>query len=126
MTLDWSKGEGWLRDSWAARSRLALLADYDLPRGRPLVAVLRDADCHSFRWPAHVALGRDAESLARAAGQLAGTEKFLKAQNDAGQLQASAKADVLRTQHRQLRERIDRLIVDNDRYRRARQSWAAA
>ena len=64
--------------------------------------------------------------LTRAAGQLAGTEKFLKAQNDAGQLQASAKADVLRTQHRQLRERIDRLIVDNDRYRRARQSWAAA
>ncbi|WP_208545905.1 hypothetical protein [Paraburkholderia steynii] len=69
-----------------------------------------------------MALGRDAESLARAAGQLAGTEKFLKAQNDAGQPQASAKADVPRTQHQQLRERIDRLIVDNDRYRRARQS----
>ncbi|AXF05708.1 hypothetical protein [Paraburkholderia hospita] len=103
-----------------------IAADYDLPRGRALVAVLRDADCHSFQWPAHVALSRDAESLARAAGQRAGTEKFLKAQNDAGQLQASAKADVLRTQHRQLRERIDRLIVDNDRYRRARQSWAEA
>jgi hypothetical protein len=31
----------------------------------------------------------------------------------------SAEAEALRTQNRQLRERIDHLIVDNDRYRRA-------
>src|SRR5262249_28901038 len=36
------------------------------------------------------ASGRDAVSLARAADHLAGTEKFLKAQNDAVRLQASA------------------------------------
>ncbi|BCZ85370.1 hypothetical protein PTKU64_90450 (plasmid) [Paraburkholderia terrae] len=65
------------------------------------------------------ASGRDAELLARAAGQLAGTEKFLKAQNDAVQMQVSAEAEALRTQNLQLRERIDHLIVDNDRYRRA-------
>ncbi|BFG80445.1 hypothetical protein PTKU46_84790 [Paraburkholderia terrae] len=64
------------------------------------------------------ASGRDAELLTRAAGQLAGTEKFLKTQNDAVRVQASAEAEALRTQNRQLRERIDRLIVDNDRYRR--------
>jgi hypothetical protein len=70
------------------------------------------------------ASGRDAESLARAAGQLAGTEKFLKAQNDAVQMQVSAEAEALRTQNLQLRERIDHLIVDNDRYRRSdRQAW---
>ncbi|CAN7731696.1 hypothetical protein LJR267_009253 [Paraburkholderia hospita] len=65
------------------------------------------------------ASGRDAESLARAAGRLALTEKFLKAQNDAVRLQVSAEAEALRTQNRQLRERIDHLIVDNDQYRRA-------
>ncbi|MHB9841821.1 hypothetical protein Q8F57_044325 [Paraburkholderia terrae] len=65
------------------------------------------------------ASGRDAELLARAAGQLAGTEKFLKAQNDAVRVQASAEAEALRTQNLQLRERIDHLIVDNDRYQRA-------
>jgi hypothetical protein len=58
------------------------------------------------------ASGRDAESLARAAGQLAGTEKFLKAQNDAVQMQVSAEAEALRTQNLQLRERIDHLIVE--------------
>jgi hypothetical protein len=65
------------------------------------------------------ASGRDAELLARAAGQLAGTENFLKAQNDTVRLQVSAEAEALRTQNRQLRERIDHLIVDNDQYRRA-------
>jgi hypothetical protein len=65
------------------------------------------------------ASGRDAESLARAAGQLAGAEKFLKAQNDAVRQQASAEADALRTQNRQLRERIDHLLLDNDQYQRA-------
>jgi hypothetical protein len=65
------------------------------------------------------ASGRDAVSLARAADHLAGTEKFLKAQNDAVRLQASAEAESLRTQNRQLRERIDHLLVDNDQYRRA-------
>ena len=65
------------------------------------------------------ASGRDVKSLARTAGQLAGTEKFLKAQNDAVRLQASAEADALRTQNRQLRERVDQLVLDNDQYRRA-------
>ncbi|BEU28416.1 hypothetical protein [Paraburkholderia sp. 22B1P] len=65
------------------------------------------------------ASGRDAVSLARAAGQLTRTEKFLKAQNDALRPQVSAEAEALRTQNRQLRERIDHLIVDNDQYRRA-------
>ena len=65
------------------------------------------------------ASGRDAESLARAAGQLAGTEKFLKAQNDAVRLQTSADVDALRTENRQLRERIDLLMLDNDQSRRA-------
>jgi hypothetical protein len=65
------------------------------------------------------ASGRDAESLARAAGQLTRTERYLKAQNDALRLQVSAEAEALRTQNRQLRERIGHLIVDNDRYRRA-------
>jgi hypothetical protein len=65
------------------------------------------------------ASGRDSGALARAAEQLAGTEKFLKAQNDAVRLQAASEANALRTQNRQLRERIDHLLVDNDQYRRA-------
>ncbi|MEM5433733.1 hypothetical protein [Paraburkholderia diazotrophica] len=56
--------------------------------------------------------------LPRAADRLAATEKFLKAQNNAVRLQASAEADALRTQNQQLRECIDHLLVDNDRYRR--------
>jgi hypothetical protein len=64
------------------------------------------------------ASGRDVESLARAARQLVRTEKFLTAQNDAARLQALAEADALRTQNRQLRERVDQLVLDNDRYRR--------
>jgi uncharacterized coiled-coil DUF342 family protein len=58
------------------------------------------------------------ESLARAARQLVRTEKFLTAQNDAARLQALAEADALRTQNRQLRERVDQLVLDNDRHRR--------
>ncbi|OUL68167.1 hypothetical protein CA601_51985, partial [Paraburkholderia hospita] len=65
------------------------------------------------------ASGRGVESLARAAGRLVRTEKFLTAQNDAARLQASAEADALCTQNRQLRERVDQLVLDNDRYRRA-------
>ncbi|SIT37573.1 hypothetical protein BN2476_120046 [Paraburkholderia piptadeniae] len=34
-------------------------------------------------------------------------------------LQAASEANALRTQNRQLRERIDHLLVDNDQYRRA-------
>ncbi|MFB9124569.1 hypothetical protein ACFFYR_15915 [Paraburkholderia dipogonis] len=52
------------------------------------------------------------------AGQLAGTERFLKSQNDAVRLQASAEADALRRQVTQLRERVDHLLLDNDQYRR--------
>ncbi|SIT47978.1 conserved hypothetical protein [Paraburkholderia piptadeniae] len=63
------------------------------------------------------ASGRDAESLARAVERLAGTEKFLKSQNDAVRLRASSEADMLRTQNPQLRERIDHLMLDNDQYR---------
>ncbi|SOE87060.1 hypothetical protein SAMN05446935_7617 [Burkholderia sp. YR290] len=64
------------------------------------------------------ASGRDVVSLARAARQLVRTEKFLTAQSDAARLQTLAEADALRTQNRQLRERVDQLVLDNDRYRR--------
>jgi hypothetical protein len=60
-----------------------------------------------------------ADALAMVAGQLAGTERFLKSQNDAVRLQASAEADALRRQVAQLRERVDHLLLDNDQYRRA-------
>ncbi|MFC6951162.1 hypothetical protein E2553_37795 [Paraburkholderia dipogonis] len=59
-----------------------------------------------------------AGALAKVAGQLAGTERFLKSQNDAVRLQASAEADALRRQVTQLRERVDHLLLDNDQYRR--------
>jgi hypothetical protein len=71
------------------------------------------------------ASGRDVESLARAARQLVRTEKFLTAQNDAARLQALAEADALRTQNRQLRERVDQLVLENDRYRRTPGTRAA-
>ena len=64
------------------------------------------------------ASGRDVASLARAARQLVRTEKFLTARNDAVRRHASAEANALRTQNRQLRERVDQLVLDNDRYRR--------
>jgi len=57
-------------------------------------------------------------SLARAADQLTGTERFLKAQNDAVRRQVSAEADAVRAQNRQMRERIDHLLLANDQYRR--------
>lgn len=60
-----------------------------------------------------------ADSLARVAKRLEGTEQFLKMQNDAVRLQATAEADALRRQAQQLRERIDHLLLDNDQYRRA-------
>ncbi|SDJ49024.1 hypothetical protein SAMN04487926_1559 [Paraburkholderia steynii] len=68
--------------------------------------------------------GRDVASLARAAGRLARTEKFLKAQNDSVRLQVFAEAEALRTQNQQLRERVDRLELDNDRYRRVLENRA--
>lgn len=58
-------------------------------------------------------------ALAKVAEQLVGTERFLKSQNDAVRLQATAEADALRAQVRQLRERVDHLMLDNDQYRRA-------
>ncbi len=59
-----------------------------------------------------------AEQLAKAAKQLEGTEQFLKAQNDAVRQQATAEAEGLRRQVKQLRENIDHLQIDNDQYRR--------
>ncbi|WP_421381021.1 hypothetical protein ACOCG7_34080 (plasmid) [Paraburkholderia sp. DD10] len=59
-----------------------------------------------------------ATTLAKAAAQLAGTERFLKMQNNAVQLQASGEADALRAQNGQLRERIDHLLLEVDQYRR--------
>jgi hypothetical protein len=58
-------------------------------------------------------------ALARVAEQLAGTERFLKSQNDAVRLQASSQAEALRHQVTQLRERVDHLLLENDQYRRA-------
>ncbi|MCI0151400.1 hypothetical protein KNO81_36680 [Paraburkholderia sediminicola] len=62
--------------------------------------------------------GVGATALAQTATQLAGTERFLKMQNDAVRLQASGEADALRAQNGQLRERIDHLLLEVDRYRR--------
>lgn len=63
--------------------------------------------------------GAGAATLAQTAQQLAGTERFLKMQNDAVRLQASTEADALRVQNGQLRERIDHLLLEVDQYRRA-------
>lgn len=63
--------------------------------------------------------GSGADALAATARRLEGTERFLKSQNDAVRQQAAGEADALRAQNRQLRERIDHLILDNDQYRRA-------
>jgi hypothetical protein len=63
--------------------------------------------------------GVDTTTLTRAAAQLAGTERFLKMQNDAVRLQASGEADALRAQNGQLRERIDNLLLEVEQYRRA-------
>jgi hypothetical protein len=63
--------------------------------------------------------GVGATALAQTATQLAGTERFLKMQNDAVRLQASGEADALRAQNGQLRERIDHLLLEVDQYRRA-------
>ncbi|WP_208328636.1 hypothetical protein [Paraburkholderia sp. BL6665CI2N2] len=56
--------------------------------------------------------------MRKTAAQLAGTERFLKMQNDAVRLQASGEADALRAQNSQLRERIDHLLLEVDQYRR--------
>jgi hypothetical protein len=63
--------------------------------------------------------GIDATTLTKAAAQLAGTERFLKMQNDAVRLQASGEAYALRAQNGQLRERTDHLLLEVDQYRRA-------
>jgi len=63
--------------------------------------------------------GMGATTLEKTAAQLAGTERFLKMQNDAVRLQASGEADALRAQNGQLRERIDHLLLEVDQYRRA-------
>jgi hypothetical protein len=62
--------------------------------------------------------GVGATTLAQTATQLAGTERFLKMQNDAVRLQASGEVDALRAQNGQLRERIDHLLLEVDQYRR--------
>jgi hypothetical protein len=56
--------------------------------------------------------------LAKVAEQLRGTEQFLKLQNDSVRLQATAEADALRRHVKQLQERVDHLLLDNDQYRR--------
>ncbi|CAN7772610.1 hypothetical protein [Caballeronia sp. LjRoot31] len=60
-----------------------------------------------------------ARALAKVAEQLRGTEQFLKLQNDSVHLQATAEADALRRHVKQLQERVDHLLLDNDQYRRA-------
>ncbi|MDR6413058.1 hypothetical protein [Paraburkholderia terricola] len=62
--------------------------------------------------------GSGSAALAKVADQLQGTERFLKAQNDAVRLQASSEAEALRHQVTQLRERVDHLLLENDQYRR--------
>ncbi|MFK4448502.1 hypothetical protein ABH944_008530 [Caballeronia udeis] len=60
-----------------------------------------------------------ARALGKVAEQLRGTEQFLKLQNDSVRLQATSEADALRRHVKQLQERVDHLILDNDQYRRA-------
>jgi chaperonin cofactor prefoldin len=60
-----------------------------------------------------------ARALGKVAEQLRGTEQFLKVQNDSVRLQSTAEVDALRRQLKQLQERMDHLILDNDQYRRA-------
>jgi hypothetical protein len=59
------------------------------------------------------------EALADAAQRLEGTERFLKAQNDAVRLQATTGADGLRRVVGQLRDQVCQLQIENDQYRRA-------
>ena len=60
-----------------------------------------------------------AQALADVSRKLSGTESFLKLQNDAVRIQASAEADALKSRVKYLQERIDHLLLDNDQYRRA-------
>lgn len=65
------------------------------------------------------AAGAGAKDLADTARRLAGTEQFLKLQNDAVRLQTASEADALRAQNAVLRERVDQLLIESDQYRRA-------
>jgi hypothetical protein len=85
---------------------------------RATVAETRIAGLLEDLYRAVAASASGAAALAKAAEQLAGTERFLKSQNDAVRLQASAEADALRRQVTQLRERVDHLLIDNEQYRR--------
>ncbi len=60
-----------------------------------------------------------AEALNQAAKRLEGTERFLKTQNDAVRLQATAEADGLRRVVEQLRDQVGHLQIECDQYRRA-------
>lgn len=60
-----------------------------------------------------------AQALAGIAHRLEGTERFLKQQNDAVRLQASAEVDGLRRHNQQLRDQISHLQLESDQYRRA-------
>ena len=60
-----------------------------------------------------------ARALAKVVEQLRGTEQFIKLQNDSVRLQATAEADDLRRHVKQLQDRVDHLLLDNDQYRRA-------
>lgn len=59
-----------------------------------------------------------ADALTQAAKRLEGTERFLKAQNDAVRLQATTEADGLRRIVEQLRDQIGHLQIECDQYRR--------
>ncbi|MBN3723561.1 hypothetical protein [Burkholderia sp. Ac-20379] len=63
--------------------------------------------------------GTGATELATTAQRLAGTEQFLKLQQDAVRQQANVEADALRLQVSQLRDQVGRLQIENDHYRRA-------
>ncbi|EIM93896.1 hypothetical protein WQE_47714 [Paraburkholderia hospita] len=59
-----------------------------------------------------------AAALAQVAVQLEGTERFLKQQNDAVRLQATAEVDALRRKNQQLGDALAQLQIENDQYRR--------
>lgn len=87
--------------------------------GRASIAETRIAQLLEELHGAIAESSNGARALAKVAEQLRGTEQFLKLQNDSGRLQATAEADALRRHVKQLQERVDHLLLDNDQYRRA-------
>jgi hypothetical protein len=86
---------------------------------RALIAETRIAQLLGELHSAIAESATGARALGKVAEHLRGTEQFLKLQNDTVRLQATAESDALRRHVKQLQERVDHLLLDNDQYRRA-------